>query len=83
MGLQSYDSDDDADGNEKMYLFRWVPSDGVRMHTINRVTGRSRIWELTTLFWAVLIVNVFDTDGVSLAGGFRNRGPWRALTCRL
>ena len=37
--------------------------DGVRFHTINRATGRARIWELSLVLFSYYIVNCFDTHG--------------------
>ena len=41
----------------------FAPQDGVRFHTINRATGRARIWALSLVFCSYYIVNCFDTHG--------------------
>ena len=40
-----------------------APQECVRLHTINRATGRARIWEVGLTFSSQLTANVFDTDG--------------------
>ena len=40
-----------------------APQECVRLHTINRATGRARIWEVGLTFSSQLTANAFDTDG--------------------
>ena len=35
----------------------------VRFHTINRATGRARIWEVGLTFSSQLTANAYDTEG--------------------
>ena len=42
---------------------RPATQESVRLHTINRTTGKSRIWEIGLTFYTQLIANAFDTDG--------------------
>ena len=37
----------------------------VRLHTINRATGRARIWEVGLTFSSQIIANAHDTDGAN------------------
>ena len=42
--------------------------DGVRLHVINRATGRARIWGLPLVFFSYYICNAFDTEGAATGG---------------
>ena len=35
----------------------------MRIHTISRSTGKSRIWQITAAFFSYYIVNCFDDQG--------------------
>ena len=37
--------------------------EGVRLHTIHRSSGQTRVWEIPQAFFTVCEVNAFDTEG--------------------
>ena len=56
------------------------PQECVRFHTINRATGRARIWEVGLTFYTQLTANAFDTDGAPMPWGeIRSLSHPRAL----
>jgi len=47
--------------------------DGVRVHTINRETGKARIWQIPFAFFANFEGNAYDTEGVERGHLNRNQ----------
>ena len=64
MGLTRFDSDDDDEDNlNNLYVFNWRPRDGVRLHVLDRVTGKASVFDLDMPFFAFFICNAFETEG--------------------
>ena len=45
----------------------------MRIHTINRATGKSRIWHLALAFFSYYLVNTFDDEGARALHSVPNR----------
>ena len=64
MGVARFDSDgDDESDTKKAYFMDWKEEDGVRIHTINRESGKVRVWQLPLAFVLSQEGNAYDTDG--------------------